>query len=286
MFLWLTACSLATTTDVGTPVDNSTATPSPTPTIRKIPTQTNTPTVTPTWTLVTTISQETKKRNLQELLLSNGGCDFPCWWGIEPGTSLQDVIALASILGESPHIFQNQFSYTISFDELNLPDLDVTFFGKEEIVQAINVRLIYPSRHPDYYDALHSTLSLNSVLNKHGKPSKVMFLVEPRVEPNSPISYAIFLAYETQGFGIEYSGLVDVEDPVKVCSIKISDDHLREISLYIQDPADKIKERNQFHTNEFQSLELYTSMSLDEFSETFAVAENDNCIETSFDHWK
>jgi hypothetical protein len=220
----------------------------------------------PIWTPVSTLPVEIRKQNLIDLLLTNRGCDFPCWWGVSSGDPIQKVYELAPVVGESPGIDGSNYYFTLSLDNLNFADFDVNFhIGASQIIQSIDVSIWEPSRFREYYDALEEHLSLSSLLGRYGKPSEVLFLIEPRIEPDSPIEYALFLAFETQGFGVEYSGLVDTEDPIRICSMKVNDYHLRYISLYMQEPQLVIEERNGFYTNDFQPLEQVTSMSLDVF---------------------
>jgi hypothetical protein len=259
------------------------ATVAPTPTkFIAIPT-----TPEPTWTPVATLPTEIRKQNLIELFSTNGGCDFPCWWGVSPGDPIQKVYALASVVGKSPGIDGSDHYYTWSLDNLNLVDFDMNFhIGANQIVQHIDISIREPSRFRDYYVAFEEQLSLASLLGRYGKPSEVLLLVEPRIEPDSQIEYALFLAYEPQGFGVEYSGLVDSEDPIRICSVKLNDYHLRYVSLYMRDPQQVIVERNGFYTNDFQPLDQVASMSSDVFFQVFSNDESSPCIETSFELWR
>jgi hypothetical protein len=67
------------------------STPSPTWTITSTPTQiaTYTPTLGPT------LLPEQVEAWISDMLLTNGGCRLPCWWGIEPGkTTWAEVVRL------------------------------------------------------------------------------------------------------------------------------------------------------------------------------------------------
>jgi hypothetical protein len=272
-----------------------TMTPESVPTsLNILMTETLTPTNEPTWTPAPTLSQEKKNMNLLELLSPNRDCEFPCWWGIRPGTSIQEALSLSSVLGESPYIYTGQgkqYSYTLSLDELNLPDLYIVFYENEEIIQRIEVSLGYPSRLTGYLDALEKILSLSSVLSNYGQPTDVLLMVKPRVERDAPIGYTLSIIYESSGFGIEYSGVVDAEEPIQICSIKLNDYHLETITLYLQDPQamssyrSKLLREGGVDLQRFKPLESVTSMSLDAFFQTFSSSENDSCIETSIDEW-
>ena len=271
---------------------NSTATiMALTPSLTSSQTATNTvtPSITPTWTPVSTISQDIQKKNLQELLLTNGWCDFPCWWGVYPKAPLQDALALSPILGTSPYIYENQYAYLLSLDELNLADLDVTFFEEERAVEKSKVSLEQPSRHADYLDAFENALSLSSILTYYGKPSDVLLNVRPRSEKDSPIGYKLTIIYEDRGFAVQYGGVVNSEEPIQICVI-LADYHLRVINLFLQDSQamgllrDEITAEKYFFTH--LAIEDVTSMDSDGFYQTFSSSENTNCIETAIDYWE
>jgi hypothetical protein len=270
----------------------ATLTPSytPTPSFTASMTKTLFPTITLTWTPVPMLSQEEKKMNLLELLSPNSDCKFPCWWGVRPGASIQEALSLSSILGKNPSIYGSgtvkQYSYTLSLDELNLADFDTVFYEKEGTIQSIKVSLQEPVRLTDYIDAFNETLSLNSVLSRYGKPTGILLRVSPRVERDAPIGYTLSLVYGTEGFGIEYDGVVDSEEPLQICSIKLNDYHLTSINLYLQDSQAINLYRSELDRQGFKPLESVTPMSVDDFYQAFSLSENNNCIESSIDIWK
>jgi hypothetical protein len=104
-----------TSTHTQSPEDSS---PEPTSLLPTIPIYTieatTSPTIEPTWTPVPTLSMEDAMMNLLELFSTNGGCDFPCWWGIRPGDSIQKAIALSQILGKAPRDSGIYYSYGLS----------------------------------------------------------------------------------------------------------------------------------------------------------------------------
>jgi hypothetical protein len=269
--------------------------PEPTATVTALPdtpTQTSTPltpTPFPTRMIVPTLSPEALKKNLIELFSTNGGCDFPCWWGVSPGDFVDKAFSLSSILGEAPgrDVIGNYYYYTISIVDLHSPDLDVNFYHSPSgVIQETAVILRYPSQFHEYNDAIESQLALHNLLTQYGKPSEVLLLIKPRSEKNDHSGYALFLAYDSRGFGIEYWGIVDNEDPIRVCSIKLNNYHLYEFRFYAQDLPPVIEERSQFFLSEFRSLDQVTSMSLDDFYQAYSDANYSGCIETSYELWK
>lgn len=270
--------------DAPPPMTSTPTRENPRPTI----TLSSTATATPTWTSVPTLPVEIRKQNLIELFSTNGGCDFPCWWGISPGDPIQKVSELGLRVGKPLRRDGLNHYYTLSLDELNAPDLDVNYnVDADEIVQSMEISLAGISRFWDYHEAFEARLSPASILSRYGKPSEVLLLVVPRVEPDpTPRAYILFLIYDKQDFGIVYRGMVDSEDPLRICSIKVDDYHLQSITLYLHDPLSKLGELNRSHLAELQPLDQVTSMNLDEFQRIFSEPENNQCIEVSNDVWQ
>ena len=179
----------------------------------------------PTWTPVPTLSADIKKQNLFKLFLTNGDCDSPCWWGVGLGDPLQKAAELAPLLGEPLRSDKliSSYGYAISLGEFNeIRGLHIEYYVDDhQKVESMIVDLYEPSLYRDYTEAFEQSLSVESILKKYGMPSEILFLVKPRVEKDSPIAYALFVEYENLDFGVEYSGIVDFENPIKICSIKL-----------------------------------------------------------------
>lgn len=251
-----------------------------TPTFTLEPSQTATSE--PSWTPVPTLSQEKKKMNLIGLFVTNGCCDWPCWWGIQPGDALQDAFALSPVLGESPSVYKDQYvEYNISLDELNLLDLMVIYYEQDETIQNIRVHLDKPSRHTEYLAAFENALSISGILSKYGAPSDVLLQIMYR----DALTYTLVLLYESEGFAIEYHGTVTTEEPIQIC-VLLDDYHLETIQLYLQDSEAMSSLREELLSQEYQHLEDVTSMNIDDFYDTFVLSDTTNCIETSIDHWE
>jgi hypothetical protein len=279
-----------------TRVPSSTSTPTVTilPTITatgmpETPTYTVGPSLTPTWTAtwtpVPTLSEEVRKQNLIKWFTTNGGCKYPCFWGVNPGAPFQQVFSLSPYIGEPPIKYKNEYSFLISLDELNFLDFSIDYYEKKGYVEKIRARLTEAVRHPDYMDAFGISFSLSSILIHYGQPSNVLLQIQPRVEINSPIGYTLYLLYLREGFAVEYAGVVSSEDPLIVC-VFLEDYHLRSIGLEIQDSKAMESLQGELLKQGFLPIEEVTSMSRDDFYETFSSFENNQCIETSIDYWK
>lgn len=241
------------------------------------------PTIESTWTAVPTLSKEDALMNLLELFSTNGGCDFPCWWGIRPGDSIQKAIDLSSVLGKAPRDSGIYYSYGLSLDDLNFSDLSMAFYyADNDTVRRIEIALEYPGRLTDYEEVFQTRFSLKSILSRYGTPSDIMVQVVPRAEIDAPIAYTVTIIYELKGFGIEYSGIVDSENPIQMC-LKLNDFHLQGISLYSHDSQRMRLLRNRLSAQGHKSIETVTSMRLDQFSQIYSQGEN-MCIESKIDY--
>jgi hypothetical protein len=246
---------------------------------------TSTELVEPTRTLIPTLLPETKHENLLNLILTNGGCDFPCWWGVQPSAPIQDTYGLHSILGEYPESYDSKFLYSISLDGLNLSDLLVEFFIENEIVQRIEVNLMYPSRLTSYIETLSNSFSISSVFLKYGKPTRVVLQVKPRSEKDSPITYSLLILYGDKGFSIQYDGLVNAEEPISICPY-IDDYHLEYISLYLQDSQSMIDLQEILQQNHYLPIDSVTAMNLEDFFQAYSSNNEQTCFETSLIYWR
>lgn len=242
----------------------------------------------PAWTPVVTLLPEIKKQNLVELFSTNGGCDFPCWWGVSPGDSIQKIAELGRSVGKSLNQDGLSYYYTLSLDSINSADFDVNFYVNDhnEGVQRIEVSLLEPSRFRDYHDAFNEHLSLSGLLSRFGKPSDVLLIAEPLGGPGVAREYFLYLLYDHQNFGATYWGTVDFEDPIRICSIRVEDHHLKGIFLSLQEPQREIIELSRFSMHQFMPLEQVTSFSLDDFYRIFSNPENSDCIETEIGYWE
>lgn len=249
------------------------------------PIQTYTPITEPTWTVQPGLSLEEKTTNLLELFSTNGGCSFPCWWGIAVSAPLQDALLLSSLVGKAPLVYRNQYAYHISLDELNSADLNLIFYEKDKNIRRIEITLENPSLFTEYYDVFEKSLSLHSILEKYGEPSAILLRVQPRAERDAPITYTIMLIFENGKFVLEYGGIVDTEEPVKICP-QIGNYRLQVFRLYSK-PLDEIDSlAEQLSTQGYKTVDVVTEMNTDSFMSTFMSEENPKCVETNLDYWK
>jgi hypothetical protein len=237
-----------------------------------------------------TLSPEQRKNNIIDLLKFNKGCDFPCWWGIQPGvTSVRDALSLSAELGEAaaplvgpgPH----GYYFSLSLDDLSFLDLSVDILDKDNTVDVVEAALIQPARLTEYEDALQQ-LSAKSILRRYGTPSDVVLTVSPPAEGGDVAGYQLWIAYKHLGFMVEYFGTTRFEDPLKICAPRTADPKLEHVNLTMQDPRsdfDLLRRIESYFG--FKPLEGNSNMNIEEFTTLFSSDDPNPCFSTPLEIW-
>lgn len=279
--------------------DTPTYTPSPPPINKptrnatQVPTdtRTGTATVTATLTPAPTLPFEARQEALTDLLSTNGGCDFPCWWGIRRGDPLEKAAAVTSPFHKAD-IRGSAYGYSVSLGEFRTPDLQITYrSGEDSHIDRMVIELWQPTAHLHLRDVLEDRFSPESILTRYGKPSEVLFAAAPLAELEPIRGYVVFLIYEEQDFGIAYQGVTTNDDPVRICSINLRNmnpvvEQLEQISLFLYDPRKEIDRLNRQYWNDLQPIGDVTTMSVEEFISAFSAPGSGECIESAVQLWQ
>ncbi len=168
------------------------------------------------------------RRCLAELLMTNGGCELPCWWGITPGaTSLQDAREIFLALGKPVGTLKfstGELEYEVAPLGQHLPDpfdyvVRQSFTVKEDVVSRIAV-----SVEPPVWKARSERLAeewkryaLDAVLVRFGPPDRVSVFSH---HPSCGDTYWLDLVYGDLGVCVAYSGAVTLcpgsEEPARM----------------------------------------------------------------------
>jgi hypothetical protein len=155
--------------------------------------------ITPLWNSCINSTDE-KYDCINQLLINNNGCDFPCWWGIDPGkTAITSVYNQLSNFGSNNKIDLSEDNMELLFPFEN-DDLYATLNINGENSSIIKMRLILFDR-----DNKRNNLNIlqkylpNRIFQKFGIPTYI-YLVEP---------IGIDYVYEKYNFMISY-GIVGV----------------------------------------------------------------------------
>lgn len=107
---------------------------------------------------------------IQQLLLTNGGCRLPCFWGIKPGeTSTAEFIQFVNqVSAESlPYLSEDKeryiFSYVPPIKKIDT-SFSVLFFHEDQFIQAIGIKL----------ESAYLSFPLTRLLSEYGMPDQVL----------------------------------------------------------------------------------------------------------------
>lgn len=170
----------------------------------------------PTRTPVLTLPPEEVKAVLMDLYANNGGCYFPCWWGITPGeTSWEQVqeslapLTVDSYTNTKGGITLYEFVFVIP-EGMDLPTargregdfysyyFNPSIFVQSETVLAIDLSAGWISRDFDY--------SLAGLLQMLGKPEEIWLRLITDVPPEYGPEYEIRLFYPDKGILLSSGG--------------------------------------------------------------------------------
>jgi len=244
----------------------------------------------------TRVAQQDQDR-INELLMTNSGCDLPCWWGIKPGiTELADVDRLMKELGA--------FGSVLEGKEYRLPDGTLArevgfdrFYSSESIsiifgIQNNSIQSIKVERNVSFGDETIPKIywkaySLNHIFEKYGKPDKIWVKNYPSILASSTDDITIFVFYDKLKFMIAYSMHVEITDPMLICP-SFDDGQIGRFNLYIvsssqnitlEEYANFVPDREEYTL----PIEKVSGLSIQEFYDS--LLSGHGCVETPRKIW-
>lgn len=283
--------------------------PTLTPTATGIPTPAFTPTTVPT------LPAEDARKRLLELLATNEDCRLPCLWGITPGKSNYhearnilmplSSIAIPELTSFEPlnGILGATITTLYIEGDLNLnASISYNVYGDDDIINNVYFEVLEEDlgKKDEYGNQIKTPIydsptfgkrveyySLSHVLSEQGIPDSVMIYI-PRVE-GYPIVAGVLdaaLLYPEQGIWVNYEMSMDNNgNNIKGCPANA---HI-EMQLYPSGNPESffsLLEKTDWERTKggYKPLEEVTSMSLEQFYETFR-NPTDQCIETPTNLW-
>lgn len=175
----------------------------------------------PTWTPLPTLSPEDANTFVTELLIDNGGCRLPCWWGIIPGETTW----------ETAMYFFKSFATRVSEGSL----IPVQIDGKDSPVTGYGVRYrvhgqlqegsinLFVAQGPIYKIVVAPTgtelsYQLHHLLTSYGQPEEVWLQGWPYNEEHVP-HFALLVLYPSKGIAARYEGISDFTTGIQNMSI-------------------------------------------------------------------
>ncbi len=270
-------------------------------TLTPIPTYTSIPSPT-TPIIIPTLPIEDANKRFLELLANNGGCHLPCLWGITPGKSsyneAQSILEPLSSLSDFTDLFPSPGDISPAYTKGNfvLYTRIAFLYPESGIVNSIafnaEAHKNIPGGYEDVFDSNFfgekvSAYTLAHVLTEQGVPSSVM--VETAGGPltrGGTGGFDILLLYPDQGILVNYKTQMHlIGSNVRGCPLNA----YVQVELYPSGQPDSFFEGLKqtdwaVKMTGYKPLEETTSMSVQEFYETFREATN-KCIETAAKLW-
>lgn len=262
------------------------STTTPTAIVMLSATATARPIPTPTWTIAPTgesMSAGEQQDAIELLWETNGGCEFPCWWGITPGeTTVNDVIAELSP-------FSTVYLLRRPSGDLAALKLEFPAVAETEMTQGATLSLT--DGYVQFVEVrdvgFQAGLSLPDVFGRWGIPTNVLIMTysEPFNSMYTTIPFEIYLYYPARGALIGYPGTATrVGEMVKGC---IGPDSRPLLGLWSPQTAlsdEQALERIGLTSGSVLDFAESVDMSLEEFVESSA-HETTTCLLTRAALW-
>jgi hypothetical protein len=224
----LSGCSKGSSQFTETPTNIPLSTKTSVPvTITAMPSATLTPTVTKTHTPtrtptnIPTLPPTKALERILALYANNGGCKFPCWWGITVGkttwSEAEQILAPLGSVIQTPFeqgVTYYSFSFDVPADIDPMESMTPGLYVKENIVFAIGLNCSWIQ---DSFDC-----SLAGLLERFGKPEEIWIKLDPWIKTDpfamGTPSYYLTLFYPSQGIELAVNGdLRGQEEPFRIC---------------------------------------------------------------------
>lgn len=200
------------------------------------------PTGTPDFSAYLTRVAQQDQGRINELLMTNAGCDLPCWWGITPGlTTLAEVDKLTKELGAFGSVLEGQefrlpdglITRYVGFDRFHSSEsIDIGLGAKNDIIQSINIERDVTIREEKISRIYWNAYSLNHIFEKYGKPDRIWVKNFPSIRKSSTVNITMFVFYDKLKFLIVYSMDTKIADPMLICPT-FDDGQIGRFNLYI-----------------------------------------------------
>jgi len=269
--------------------------PSITPTLTPIPTQ-----LPPTQTSHPTLTSDEAKTKLFNLLLNNGGCNLPCFLGYSPRLSTREdiqgffsqfrirdtpdmsisrpVANNRSIIG---FYIRNNDSYF---------NIGVSTYEDKGQIEILGMGTFSQPKWDIHYAEVMKYYMLPQILKIYGKPSQVLVLTfrDDRQRPDITTNeFFLVLLYSEQGIYVKYKmERQTTGNGFLGCPSRSFVD----VAVWSPEGKDTFSKVVQVMNSgsdlsSYKSIDDATSMTIDDFYQTFSNAENKSCIETAIATW-
>jgi len=271
--------------ETAAPEPSLTPSPTLTPTLTKTPR----PTATATHVPLPTLPPAEALEKVQELLDTNGGCAFPCWWGITPGETtyievldtLQPIAWRISRLKNHP-VYRDKITREFYFavdDQPTLMNSQMVVFVLEKTT--LEIDWLYTS-HP---------YPLGDILLDYGSPEEI-WLYATGIPGTGPVVYRIELFYPDKHIMTSIGNYAEMvhengEDYARVCKDSLIGE-TGGVLVWSLDSQMEFKDffREHEETDKYLPIEDVIDMSPQEFTNLILENNGSNCLELPLSKWE
>jgi hypothetical protein len=187
-------------------------TPTFTPTVRS--TTLLSPTATMTVTPLASLSVIDSQKQFVDLLVDNGGCLYPCWFGFTPGKSSYSEVENFLRSFTTQYITRNFLNHsTFYFAFHNPPDMPIkttlqgTIYGETKgYLQRV------------YFEVPTASYPVSRILTQYGPPDEIRLLaLGYYMGLSEKGTFWVVLLYQDKGIMVEYEGYMDKTKTLDIC---------------------------------------------------------------------
>ena len=272
------------------PTATKTVTP-PAPTCTPQPMRTPTP----------TLDRESRVELYRQMLLTNGGCELPCWWGVTPGeTTWEEMLAFFGARGvrvgrETRRGDARRVTLVMDgYPEWGIQG--IRFLGRDNLVQGVRVwGHVTEERSPVSAAAVPpndylAQFDLPHLLLTYGAPSRV-YVVGAGSASHSDIFgfYSLVVEYVDLGILVNYSGYT-LQDATGYL-ICLAGNEGKRIQLSLLPPGGtpqditEIDRELSYWPDTILDWTQLEGLSAQEFYEAFSVTESPSCLRVMDHPW-
>lgn len=225
---------------------------------------------------------------VKELLLTNGNCELPCWWGIHPGEPLSDAnvnLFLSAPYHDNYDISDTRvglaFEYTKNRSSASLDyNVDVTAILTEGVVSQVVVgSSVLDAGTSAQFAKDWQPFALHRVLTRFGVPSDVRLTANEYIpEEGAPFLFTLIVIYADKGIAIQYSGYLQRRAGKLMLCPALS--HVNEINLLLASPGngaqfyDYLREWPRMSIEFTSPIQDNSTLSLTDFYSMFRDSPN------------
>jgi hypothetical protein len=232
-----------------------------------------------------TLTNQQQIDRVIELVKTNGGCKYPCFWGMTPSiTPYQDAITFYNNLGLTGSDVQQNYYLT----DVYLPEAKQRLYIRTYNIDR-NYLMGFGINIPNYVGSRYASyLLINEILSEYGDPDEISLAINTGMNSNNrktTMSY-ITLIYLDVAILITYSYIAEILDGnYRICFVPdetefgsifiLLSDHAKKEGYIYNDPFGMVNTMKRFSL-----LEDTVNMTHEQFMNKIISHKNNTCIET------